>query len=609
MKSWASLFYLLSYFFLLTDVSYSYVHSRNEFGVQEKWADNVSNIPLNVVTTNGQGFSHNTVLQAVAASISQWNGASSKTVSINSTNGQIGNDQNDVYFSSDSPYIGPGVAGATVTRFNLETGEIKEADIIINDSEFFSSSTSAGASYIGNVMTHELGHLLGLSHSQTNQASMFFFLSKGQHTISQDDKAGIRSLYANSSFVGISGRIIGGKSSAIGIFGAHVSAISIETGDVAGATLSGPGGYFHIGGLDSNTSYHIYVENPEHISSLPKFYRGVKSNFCDSRSDYRGSFYQSCLTKDEGYPQAVRPTSTNHSVGNITIRCNLDVPIDYLGNKGSVFEWDIVENFGSSEFVGDTYVGFFTNDDLVGSVKDEIEIDLTSLNLGSSAYSGKDLYLELNLSTQTIWSRTPLQMTVTDLALRSENFPLAAELDADGLLLDGDDLPRLDFTARFELDTAVGANNRLTLEITPKTMSQHLIDTSQSSLFEEEYFPYTLSSTENPFIEDLNFYLLTARLVEKSGSSYLEVSRSRDSSVQDNLSCLDAPEAFAVSQVFNVASSQVSRGNIDDDALSVAGCGMISLDEGDGPPPSGFVIVFLMGIIFSFTLKLLNFRD
>ena len=42
-------------------------------------------------------------------------------------------------------------------------------------------------------------------------------------------------------------------------------------------------------------------------------------------------------------------------------------------------------------------VGFFKFGPL-GSVKDTIDIDLTSLNLSSTLYTGKDLYLEFVLS-------------------------------------------------------------------------------------------------------------------------------------------------------------------------------------------------------------------
>ena len=65
---------------------------------------------------------------------------------------------------------------------------------ILNDAETFSSSLSSGASYVGNVITHELGHVLGLSHSQVNHSTMFFHVERTKY-LKWLYKAGIRSLW------------------------------------------------------------------------------------------------------------------------------------------------------------------------------------------------------------------------------------------------------------------------------------------------------------------------------------------------------------------------------------------------------------------------------
>ena len=46
-----------------------------------------------------------------------------------------------------------------------------------------------------NVAIHEIGHLLGLSHSQEQEAIMFAFYSPDRASLAQDDIDGIRALY------------------------------------------------------------------------------------------------------------------------------------------------------------------------------------------------------------------------------------------------------------------------------------------------------------------------------------------------------------------------------------------------------------------------------
>ena len=135
---------------------------------------------------------------------------------------------------------------------------------------------------------------------------------------------------------------------------------------------------------------------------------------------------------------------------------------------------------------------------------------------------------------------------------------MTADLDSDGVLLDSDDLPRLDYVSRFELDTAVGANNTYS-RVNTQDDGPAASDTSQAASFEEEYFPYTLLAVpSNPFVDDLNFYFLSARLMEKVGSSFVEVSRQKDDVVFSNGSCLDAPESFTVTQIVNTTNVVVS---------------------------------------------------
>lgn len=75
---------------------------------------------------------------------------------------------------------------------------LHEVDIDVNTSHPWGNGSSTSYYDIGQVFTHELGHLLGLDHSNVSGATMWSGSAKGEtykRTIEEDDKAGIRDLY------------------------------------------------------------------------------------------------------------------------------------------------------------------------------------------------------------------------------------------------------------------------------------------------------------------------------------------------------------------------------------------------------------------------------
>jgi len=104
----------------------------------------------------------------------------------------------------------PDVTDSSVTRempavttvvYNTDTGAIVDADIDLNAQDFFWTATddeSKAATDIQNIVTHEVGHLLGLAHSKETEATMYETTHQGEldkRTLHADDELGVCVIY------------------------------------------------------------------------------------------------------------------------------------------------------------------------------------------------------------------------------------------------------------------------------------------------------------------------------------------------------------------------------------------------------------------------------
>ena len=218
------------------------------------------------------------VLGAVRRALDSWSRAAnitfvevtSKAQSVSPTNGGDGVSLITVAATAENlALFGEGNTTArTRVFYDPDTGEISEADIVIDpfpysgdgESLQFSTDGTPGTYDLESTLAHEIGHLLGLNHSHvigaTMQASQALNGTYGlpaisQRTLSEADQAAVRGLYSAREKVGsVEGRILDSiDGNLLPATAAHVWLEDLATGRVMASSLATAGGRFSIDGV------------------------------------------------------------------------------------------------------------------------------------------------------------------------------------------------------------------------------------------------------------------------------------------------------------------------------------------------------------------------
>jgi len=556
--------FVLSLLFSLEALAYQSSLTSGSKGLT--WPN--STINLTIIPGNND-LSSATSTSIIQQSITEWNSqTSTQIVPVNSALSEIS-------FKDDFSIYGPGVIGVTELTYT-SGGSIQQAKVYLNDENYkFKSSPglySSGEVYLGDVVTHELGHLLGLSHSEILEATMFYAAFPGQSSLSPDDVAGVKSKYG-SSYGTISGTVRGGDD--VGILGVHVVAFSRKTGKAIGI-ISDQSGNFSLKGLDLNDSYYLYTGPLKNISALPGQYANVQTDFCPA--SYVGGFFDACGRENEGFPQAITLTSGSPSVnvGDVTIHCSLKTNEDYNLEKIQTTAFDPVTIFDYADepryekaFVGN----FLTKNSTTWSAYDNLVINLT----GYSGASSSQKYLRLNFVARQFGNLLEYEMIVK----RNGSTVGTYSISYSGVT----QTYSTDMNAFVTLDSTP-ANNYFEIAIRARKLSTVL---ALQTFAELEQF---VTNKSLP-------YLLISGIEGASGPLFDTAAL-----LSDNSACLDAPFSYAVSNAKTLTSgSEVRQKDLEGPAPLSCGTTGGSTPGNGGSGPAVMTLGFLLALLLSSARK------
>jgi hypothetical protein len=354
-----------------------------------------STISYNIHTAGSDDISDNSHIPAIEHAFQSWTNVNGSNITLNrgadTTSGSTGGSGHTITFdeSNSSGFFPSGSSIVAITPINymLADGRITDADILFNGNQFtFSTDQTPGTFDVQDVLTHEVGHFIGLDHSPVVSGTMWPYVSQTQwlhRSLSQDDEAGAVAVATGSGQTKVTGTIRKPGSTS-GLAGAIVSA-SLTDGRFGASTVTNNNGNFTLRGMPAG-DYNIHIDPME---------GGMSSANLTSNSSISTAFAPTFYGGFDNPTLFALTPGAQLACGTLT--ANDDITMYESANRATLLEQGtsaLVTIFGSSIPAGTTMIAK-TNELTISNVSSNSSYVRATVTANSAAMvASYNLYLK-----------------------------------------------------------------------------------------------------------------------------------------------------------------------------------------------------------------------
>ncbi len=285
---------------------------------------------------------------------------------------------------------GSGTVAITPIIYSTGDGRIVDVDIIFNGKDFdFALHTNESGFDLQDVMTHEIGHMIGLDHSPHHGSSMWPYVTPGQwlhRSLSQDDIIGGIAAAKDGGIAVLKGKLH--DSDGNNLQGGGVALIRADDGRLAATGITNSNGNWTIKAVPVG-QYYAYAFPIEGYMSEGNF---TSDNVVET--DFGTTFYG-------GYFNPYQVTATQGETTDLgTLSCVPDGAVkDVFRHAQVIAQGDTksVSVFGSNFVEGGSTLVDFSSSISVGTTISTATMANALVTVSPSCPIGSyDLFLELS---------------------------------------------------------------------------------------------------------------------------------------------------------------------------------------------------------------------